>query len=445
MPRTAAPLVQLLAVLGAASEAAATEQPSDAPLAHGASVSGLWPRQAVAEASGDVPLLLGADFAFASSSSGSSGRLRRAFGRYEAIISSQKTLWTRSAAPTDALPLNRLEVVVPAEVDLDAYPALGDDESFTLQVGPTTATLHAGSFSGVHRGLETFAQLTIRLGSTVFINSTTTHVQGAPEFAYRGFMLDTGRHFEPTSEIFKLLDGMGASALNVLHWHITDTQAWPWNSTSEPALVRGAYRPDLTYQRSDLEAVVAYAADRAIRVIPEVDMPGHAGSIAIGRPDTVVVCTPDNSAPLYDGSYQSSSQLDPSNPATFALVENLIEELVEIFPDKYVHLGGDEVQVPCYNSSTKIRAFMHSQGWSTDCPKQQARAGVGATEGAHCPGYKHLIAYFLRHAQALAKKHGRTPSGIAIISTPSGIAAALYSCNSFSSRPASECRVAGDI
>ena len=95
-------------------------------------------------------------------------------------------------------------------------------------------------------------------------------------------MLDTGRHYEPISEILKLLDGMGASGLNALHWHITDTQAWPWNSTKEPLLIQGAYRPDLTYQRADLEQVVAYAADRAIRVIPEIDMPSHAASIAIG-------------------------------------------------------------------------------------------------------------------------------------------------------------------
>ena len=75
-------------------------------------------------------------------------------------------------------------------------------------------------------------------------------------------------------------------------------------------------------------------------------MPGHAASIAIGRPDAVVDCKPDDTAPLYDGSYQSSSQLDPSNPATFTLVEHLITELVTIFPDKYLHFGGVSTHLP---------------------------------------------------------------------------------------------------
>lgn len=321
--------------------ACSSAPPRPTALGHGSSTSGLWPRHEVADASGTTPLVLTTDFAFTSSSS--SPRLTRAFKRYEAIIFDQKTLWTRSPAPTKTLPLSSLNVVVPSSMDLDKYPALGDNESFALSISPGAATLHASTFSAVHRGLEAFSQLTIKLGGSVIINSTTTHVRGAPKFSYRGVMLDTGRHFEPVSEMLKLLDGMAASSLNVLHWHITDTQAWPWNSTAALALVQGAYRPDLVYQRSDLEAVVAYAADRAIRIVPEIDMPGHAASIAVGHPELVVDCKPDDSATLYDGSYQSSSQLDPSNPATFALIERLVEELVEIFPDEYIHFGGDEV------------------------------------------------------------------------------------------------------
>jgi hexosaminidase len=111
-------------------------------------------------------------------------------------------------------------------------------------------------------------------------------------------MIDTARHYEPVPALLQLLDGMAASSLNVFHWHLTDAQAFPWNSTAEPRLVQGAYREDLTYQRSDLELIVAHASDRAIRVIVEIDMPGHAASWAVGRPDVVVDCKPDNSDPL---------------------------------------------------------------------------------------------------------------------------------------------------
>jgi hexosaminidase len=150
----------------------------------------------------------------------------------------------------------------------------------------------------VHRALEAFAQLTIRLGDAIVINSTRVFVEASPSFTYRGLMIDTARHYEPVPALLQLLDGMAASSLNVFHWHLTDAQAFPWNSTAEPRLVQGAYREDLTYQRSDLELIVAHASDRAIRVIVEIDMPGHAASWAVGRPDVVVDCKPDNSDPL---------------------------------------------------------------------------------------------------------------------------------------------------
>ena len=157
----------LLILLGSAA-AAGTAPPRPAPLASGPSVSGLWPRQAVAEASGETPLALADTFAIrAGGATPSSPRLQRAFARYEAIIRGQKTLWTRSSAPAATLPLHGLDVVTPSGAALEAYPALGDDESFALSVNASAATLHAATFSGVHRGLETFAQLTIKLGGQV--------------------------------------------------------------------------------------------------------------------------------------------------------------------------------------------------------------------------------------------------------------------------------------
>ena len=130
-------------------------------------------------------------------------------------------------------------------------------------------------------------------------------------------MVDSARHFLPVDVLKQTLDGMAASGLNVFHWHLTDAQSWPWDTPSRPKLVRGAYRPDLVYTSQDLEDVATYraawillnigrglldarrgpmpemsrfryAADRAIEVIPEIDMPGHAGSIAVGYPEAVV-------------------------------------------------------------------------------------------------------------------------------------------------------------
>ena len=332
-------LCQALAATAHPRGLGAQPPPSAAPLATGASTSGLWPRLGTASASGTVPLLLSPGvFAFTSPAAAASPRLQRALARYLAVVMEQKTLW-RDAAPSRTLPLRALEVVVAAG-GLDAPPQLHDDESFSLLVSPAQAVLRARTFSGVHRGLEAFAQLTVNVGGAIIINSTSTTVAGRPLFPYRGLMVDTGRHFQPVPQLLQVLDGMAASGLNVFHWHLTDAQSFPWNATAEPRLVAGAYRSDLVYQRADLEAVVAFAADRAIRVVPEIDVPGHAAAFAVGRPDVVVDCKPDDSAPNYDGSYQSASQLDPSQPATYTLLGSLVSELAAIFPDDFIHFGG---------------------------------------------------------------------------------------------------------
>ena len=147
--------------------------PHDKPLASGESISGLWPRHPHATATGAVPLRIPPAFAFKhtptegarhNASSAPSTRLQRAFARYRDIILSQRELWVREAAPIEATPLLSLDVVLDdASADMEAYPQLGDNETFALDVAPGGATLHASSFSGVHRGLEAFAQLTIKV------------------------------------------------------------------------------------------------------------------------------------------------------------------------------------------------------------------------------------------------------------------------------------------
>lgn len=266
----------LLAVQPWLSVAGAASAPRPAPLASGPSVAGMWPRQPLAESLGTVPLqLTESTFEFSTVGHGIEGkltppRLQRAFERYKGIIFGQKTLWSNELQPEHSLPLHALSVRLSGAADLEAPPQLGDDESFQLSVSPAAATLDATTFSGLHRGLEAFAQICIRVGDATIINSTNTTVMGKPKFAYRGLMVDTARHWQPVKELLQLLDGMAASSLNVFHWHLTDSQSFPWNSSSQPKLVQGAYRPDLVYQRADLEAIVAYATDRAIRVIPEI-------------------------------------------------------------------------------------------------------------------------------------------------------------------------------
>ena len=170
VPATSMPLRLpsiLLLLLPLAS--ALASGPHDKPLASGQSISGLWPRHPHATATGAVPLQILPAFAFKhrlshNAPNAPSKRLQRAFARYRDIILSQRELWVREAAPLEATSLVSLDVVLDdASADMEAYPQLGDNETFALDVAPGGATLHASSFSGVHRGLEAFAQLTIKV------------------------------------------------------------------------------------------------------------------------------------------------------------------------------------------------------------------------------------------------------------------------------------------
>jgi hexosaminidase len=204
---------------------------ANTPLASGTSISGLWPKHG-ASAAGATALEVVEGFSFVAASP--SPRLRRALDRYAGYVANQKTLWTHQI-PGATLPLEHIVVRAP---DDGAPPAYGDDETFELVIAPGAGSLRAASFAGALRGLEAFAQCTVRLGAKVVVNSTRTNVTGAaPKFAYRGVMVDSSRHFLPVPTLEAILDGMAASALNVLHWHLVDAQSFPWNASFDETLV----------------------------------------------------------------------------------------------------------------------------------------------------------------------------------------------------------------
>ena len=373
---------------------------ANTPLASGSSISGLWPKHG-ASAAGATALEVVEGFRFVAASP--SPRLRRALDRYAGYVANQKTLWTHQI-PGATLPLEHIVVRAP---DDGAPPAYGDDETFELVIAPGAGSLRAASFAGALRGLEAFAQCTVRLGAKVVVNSTRTNVTGAaPMFAYRGVMVDSSRHFLPVPTLEAILDGMAASALNVLHWHLVDAQSFPWNASFDETLVRGAYRPDLAYQRADLERVVAYAGDRAIRVIPEIDVPGHSAAVAVGRPDLVVACGAADAGAAFDGSQASGTLLDPLKEETYAFLAALFAELRGVFRDAAVHLGGDEVQFRCLNASADFRGRMVARGYDASCPAADPPKTGGNVCANGGPGFKKVVGDFVVRAQRLARAAG---------------------------------------
>jgi hexosaminidase len=247
-----------------------------------------------------------------------------------------------------------INVVIAKKVP--AIPRPDSDESYQLKVSAEGVTLRANTRFGALRGMETLLQLIQNGAENTAIPYVT--IDDAPRFPWRGLLLDSARHFMPLDAIKRQIDGMAAAKLNVFHWHLTDDQGWRFASTRYPKLQQQA-SDGLFYTQAQMKEIVRYATDRGIRVVPEIDMPGHASAIAVAYPELM-------SAP---GPYQMERHwgvlkpvLDPTKEATYAFAEAMIGELAAIFPDPYLHIGGDEVDDSQWQANPAIQKFMRGKG-----------------------------------------------------------------------------------
>ncbi|ROS17028.1 beta-N-acetylhexosaminidase [Raoultella terrigena] len=265
----------------------------------------------------------------------------------------RQTGWTLQPqlAPAKAPTIN---VVIAKKVP--ATPRPDSDESYQLKVSAEGVTLRANTRFGALRGMETLLQLIQNGAENTAIPYVT--IDDAPRFPWRGLLLDSARHFMPLDAIKRQIDGMAAAKLNVFHWHLTDDQGWRFASTRYPKLQQQA-SDGLFYTQAQMKEIVRYATDRGIRVVPEIDMPGHASAIAVAYPELM-------SAP---GPYQMERHwgvlkpvLDPTKEATYAFAEAMIGELAAIFPDPYLHIGGDEVDDSQWQANPAIQMFMRGKG-----------------------------------------------------------------------------------
>ena len=284
--------------------------------------------------------------------------LEQAAKRYEKIIASDATkpsaYYTCATAPS-ALPSLVIAVPTAAATAVD-IPALEDDESYSISVDNSTASLKAASVWGAMRGLETFSQLLVRddtLGATV-VGSGSVLVQDFPRFRHRGLMIDTSRRYLTVGAILEALDAMAYAKLNVLHWHITDDQSFPLEVAAFPRLSgRGAYNAGHkthVYSPAAVQTIIRAASARGIRVIPELDMPGHTHSWFKGHPELETSCP--------TATAQFGHPMNPISPVVDAFVRTLWHEVNSAFPDHYSHIGGDEVSGECWGANAAIRAYM---------------------------------------------------------------------------------------
>lgn len=267
---------------------------------------------------------------------------------------------------------------------VDPLPSLASDESYELSVTADGVKLTANTRFGAMRGMETLLQLVQNGPQNTAIPFVS--IKDEPRFPWRGVLLDSARHFVPVEDILRQLDGMAAAKFNVLHWHLTDDQGWRFASVKYPKLQQLASDGQF-YTQAQMKEVVRYATKLGIRVVPEMDMPGHASAMAVAYPELM-------SAP---GPYEMERHwgvlkplLNPANEAVYKFADTMVGELAAIFPDAWLHIGGDEVDDTQWKESEPIQAFM----------KQHNIADTHA-----------LQAYFNQRLEKILEKHHRRMMG----------------------------------
>ncbi len=237
-----------------------------------------------------------------------------------------------------------------------AIPSASEDESYALDIANSGMVLGAATDVGVLRGLETFLQLLQRDKAGWFL--PVVSIRDRPRFPWRGLMIDVARHWQPIEVIERNLDAMAVVKLNVLHLHLTDDQGFRIESLTHPELqAKGS--DGRFFTQAEMRTIIASAAERGIRVVPEFDIPGHATSWVVSHPELASM----------PGPYGIERQwgvfnpvLDPTNEATYALLGDFLGEMAALFPDRFIHIGGDENNGVQWNANPRIQAFIRERG-----------------------------------------------------------------------------------
>ncbi|KAJ8773026.1 hypothetical protein K2173_028203 [Erythroxylum novogranatense] len=265
---------------------------------------------------------------------------------------------------TSSPPLKTLAISV---ADLASSLQHGVDESYILTIPNfgAVATLTAETVWGAMRGLETFSQLVWANPSLV---PRGLYIWDSPLFGHRGLMLDTSRNYYAVEDIMRTIGAMSANKMNVFHWHITDSHSFPLLLPSEPDLaVKGSYGSSMQYSPDDVAKIVKFGLEHGVRVLPEIDSPGHTGSWAAAYPD-IVACAnmfwwpagSDWSDRL--ASEPGTGHLNPLNPKTYHILKNVINDIVTLFPEPFYHGGADEIIPGCWKSDPDIQSFLSNNG-----------------------------------------------------------------------------------
>lgn len=246
------------------------------------------------------------------------------------------------------------------------------DESYTLHLSESqeeiiNAKIIAKSYFGARHGLETLSQLIVNddLRDEIHILAGV-HIEDKPVFLYRGLLLDSSRNFMDKDSILRTITGMGMSKLNTLHWHITDSHSFPIVSKTWPKMSQyGAYSREKTYTENDVQEIINFGLLNGVRILPEFDAPAHVGEGWQWVGDDAVVCF--NADPWNNYCVEPPcGQLNPTSERMYEILEGIYKDFLEAFRPDMFHMGGDEINVNCWNSSASIGKWMESRNWTRD-------------------------------------------------------------------------------
>lgn len=240
------------------------------------------------------------------------------------------------------------------------------DESYTMDIesGSDAVEISAKTVYGALHALTTLQQIIISNGKDGLLIEQPVSIVDKPLFPVRGIMIDTGRNYISKKKFYEQIDGMALSKLNVLHWHLVDNQAWPIEIKAYPDMLEGAYSEKEIYTQEIMKQIIRYAALRGVRVIPEVDMPGHASQGWREVDESILTCTEswwsNDVWAKHTAVQPNPGQLDILNNKTYEVTGKVYKEVANLFPDNWFHIGGDELFANCNNFSTLGLAWFNS-------------------------------------------------------------------------------------
>ncbi|ASI89862.1 beta-N-acetylhexosaminidase [Vibrio mediterranei] len=260
------------------------------------------------------------------------------------------------------------------------YSPVLDSEEYKLIVNDNGVVIESTSQSGFIYGAATLIQLMDFDAARHTLYIPFCQIHDKPRFAYRGMMIDSARSFQPVEDIKRLINLFAHYKLNTFHWHLTDDEGWRVEIKALPELTEiGAWRgPNETleaqfhhinqryggfYSQEEIKDVVAFAAQRGIQVIPEIDIPGHCRAAIKSLPHMLV--DPDDRSIYRSVQHYNDNTLSPGIDGTYHFLDIVLEEISELFPAPYVHIGADEVPVGVWEKSPSCQALMETHGYNS--------------------------------------------------------------------------------